>query len=48
MVWPDTLSIGPGGSLYILSNHLHLWVDGDMNFNDPPVPNFRIWKTTID
>ena len=44
MSWPDTLAWGPDGSLYVASNHLHLWVDGAMNFDDPAVPNFRIWK----
>lgn len=43
--WPDTLSWGPDGSLYMVSNHLHLWVDGDMNYDTPnAVPNFRIYK----
>ena len=44
MVWPDTLAWGPDGSLYIVSNHLNTWVDGDMNFRHPKVPNFRIWR----
>lgn len=45
--WPDTLSWGPDGSLYFVSNHLHLWVDGDMNFDTPnAVPNFRIYRYT--
>lgn len=47
MVWPDTLAWGPDGSLYVVSNHLHVWVDGDMNFQNPPVPNFRIWRLPI-
>lgn len=42
--WPDTLAWGPKGSLYLVSNHLHLWVDGDMDFDKPPVPNFRIYR----
>lgn len=42
--WPDTLAWGPKGSLYLVSNHLHLWVDGDMDFDRPKVPNFRIYK----
>lgn len=42
--WPDTLAWGPGGWLYLVSNHLHLWVDGDMDFDQPAVPNFRIWR----
>ena len=42
--WADTLAWGPGGSLYLVSNHLHLWVDGDMDFDQPKVPNFRIYK----
>jgi sugar lactone lactonase YvrE len=44
MVWPDTLSWGADGSLYVISDHLNVFVDGDMNFDNPPVPNFRIWK----
>nr|WP_323783132.1 L-dopachrome tautomerase-related protein [Amylibacter sp.] len=44
MNWPDTLAWGPERALYVVSNHLHLWVDGDMNFEDPAIPNFRIWK----
>ncbi|HIP78157.1 MAG TPA: hypothetical protein EYH07_06815 [Kiloniellaceae bacterium] len=44
MNWPDTLAWGPDGALYVVSNHLHVWVDGDMNFEDPAIPNFRIWK----
>lgn len=44
MNWPDTLAWGPDGSLYVVSNHLNVWVDGDMNFKDPAIPNFRIWK----
>lgn len=47
MVWPDTLAWGPDGALYVASNHLHLWVDSDMNFTDPSVPNFRIWKVGV-
>lgn len=45
--WPDTLSWGPGGTLYLVSNHLHLWVDGDMDFDRPKVPNFRIYKMNL-
>jgi sugar lactone lactonase YvrE len=45
--WPDTLSWGPGGSLYLVSNHLHLWVDGDMDFDKPAVPNFRIYRMKL-
>lgn len=44
MSWPDTLAWGPDGALYIVSNHLNVWVDGDMDFTNPPVPNFRIWR----
>ena len=47
MVWPDTLGWGANGALYVSSNHLNTWVDGDMNFTDPPVPNFRIWKLPV-
>jgi len=42
--WADTLAWGPKGSLYLVSNHLHLWVDGDMDFDKPTVPNFRIYR----
>lgn len=45
--WPDTLSWGPKGSLYLVSNHLHLWVDGDMDFDSPKVPNFRIYRMNV-
>jgi sugar lactone lactonase YvrE len=48
MSWPDTLSWGPGGDLYVVNNHLHFFVDGEMNFEAPPVPNFRIWKLKVD
>jgi len=44
MSWPDTLGWGPDGSLYVTSGHLHMFVDNVMNFEDPSVPNFRIWK----
>ena len=45
--WPDTLAWGPGGTLYLVSNHLHLWVDGDMDFDQPKVPNFRIYRLKL-
>lgn len=45
--WPDTLAWGPGGTLYLVSNHLHLWVDGDMDFDKPKVPNFRIYRMKV-
>lgn len=45
--WPDTLGWGPGGTLYAVSNHLHLWVDGDMDFDKPKVPNFRIYRMKL-
>lgn len=45
--WPDTLAWGPGGALYLVSNHLHLWVDGDMDFDRPKVPNFRIYRLRL-
>jgi sugar lactone lactonase YvrE len=45
--WPDTLAWGPGGALYLVSNHLHLWVDGDMDFDQPKVPNFRIYRLKL-
>ncbi len=45
--WPDTLGWGPNGTLYFVSNHLHLWVDGDMDFDKPNAPNFRIYKMKV-
>ena len=45
--WPDTLGWGPQGTLYAVSNHLHLWGDGDMNFDNPKVPNFRIYRMKV-
>ena len=47
MVWPDSLAWGPDGSLYAVSNHLHHWVDGVMDFDDPDHMNFRIWRFPI-
>lgn len=44
MSWPDTLAWGPDGALYVVSNHLNVWVDNEMDFDNPTVPNFRIWK----
>ncbi|MBL6930872.1 MAG: SMP-30/gluconolactonase/LRE family protein [Rhodospirillales bacterium] len=44
MNWTDTLAWGPNGALYVVSNNLNVWVDSDMNFKNPPVPNFRVWK----
>jgi len=44
MVWPDTLAWAPDGTLHVISNHLHVWVDQDMDFEKPPVPNFTIWR----
>ena len=44
MSWPDTLAWGPDGALYVVSNHLNVWVDGEMDFDNPPVSNFRIWR----
>lgn len=44
MAWPDTLSWSPDGSLYVVSGHLNKWVDNAMDFDNPAVPNFRIWK----
>lgn len=44
MNWPDTLSWGPEGELYVVSNHLHMWVDNAMDFENPEIPNFRIWR----
>ena len=39
--WPDTLGWGPEGDLFLVTNNLHLWADGDMDF---ATPNFRVWK----
>ncbi len=47
MSWPDTLAWGPDGSLYIISNSLHIWVDGDMNFAKGSAPNFRLWRVPL-
>ncbi len=46
--WPDTLAWGPGGQMHLVSNHLHLWVDGDMDFDRPKVPNFRIYRFKVE
>ncbi|KAA8597646.1 L-dopachrome tautomerase-related protein [Vibrio cyclitrophicus] len=48
MVWPDTLAWGPDNNLYISSNNLHTHVEGKMNFRDPKVANFKIWKLAVD
>ena len=48
MSWPDTLGWGPDGNLYLVTGHLHLWVDGVMNFDKSAGPNFRIWKIQAD
>lgn len=48
MVWPDTLAWSPENDLHVISNHLHLWVDGVMNFDNPDVPNFTIWKLPVN
>ena len=45
--WPDTLAWGPKGTLYLVSNHLHLFVDNDMDFDQPRVPNFRIYRMRV-
>lgn len=47
MVWPDTLAWGPDGALHAISNHLHVWVDGDMDFDKPAIPNLQIWKLPV-
>lgn len=44
MNWLDTLALRPDGDMYVVSNHLHVWVDGDMNFENLEIPNFRIWR----
>jgi hypothetical protein len=45
--WADTLGWGPDGSLYLVTNHLHLWLDKAMNFDNPMVTNFRIWNIAV-
>lgn len=42
--WPDTLAWGPDGDLFLVSNNLHLWVNGDMDFENPEKTNFKVWK----
>ena len=42
--WPDTLAWHPNGDLYLVSNNLHHWVEGDMNFEDPETTNFKVWR----
>jgi sugar lactone lactonase YvrE len=44
MSWPDTVGWGPDKSLYVVSNHLNLYVQDDMDFSAPAVSNFRIWR----
>ena len=38
MSWPDTLAWGPDGSLYVVANHLNVWVDGRHEFRGPAGP----------
>jgi hypothetical protein len=26
---------------------LHVWVDGDMDFDKPAIPNLQIWKLPV-
>ncbi|HAU5563694.1 TPA: hypothetical protein JD264_07775 [Serratia fonticola] len=47
IAWPDTIGWGGKGDLYFVSNHLNSWVGGDMNFDNPAVPNFRIYKVHV-
>lgn len=47
IAWPDTIGWGPDGSLYFVSNHLNSWVGGEMNFDNPKVANFRIYKVQV-
>ena len=47
IAWPDTLGCGGKGDLYFVSNHLNSWVGGEMNFDNPAVPNFRIYKVHV-
>lgn len=45
MVWPDTLSIGKNGELYVSSNNLHR---KDLNYKNPETSNYKIWKLNIN
>jgi len=47
IAWPDTIGWGGKGDLYFVSNHLNTWVGGEMNFDNPQVPNFRIYKVHV-
>lgn len=42
--WADTISWGPNGSLYFVTNHLQQFVDNEMDFDHPPTANFRIYR----
>ncbi len=44
MVWPDTFSWGQDGALHVISNHLNQFVVDTVDFDEPAVPNFRIWR----
>jgi len=44
MNWHDTLGWGPDGDMVVVSTHLHIRIDGDMDFEDPETPDFRIAK----
>jgi hypothetical protein len=37
----------PDGALHAISNHLHVRVDGDMDFDKPAIPNLQIWKLPV-
>lgn len=47
IAWPDTIGWGPDGYLYFVSNHLNSWVGGEMNFDNPKVANFTIYKVHV-
>jgi sugar lactone lactonase YvrE len=50
LIWPDTLSIGKQGkNLYIVTNQLHHFFNGKMEFDlENKTPNFRVWTVNIE
>lgn len=44
--WPDTFGFDGKGNLLVLSNRLHLWVDGKMSF-EPGTVNFRVVSVRV-
>ncbi|KAH3756811.1 hypothetical protein Pelo_11399 [Pelomyxa schiedti] len=43
MVWPDTLAFDHKGNMLFVSNQLHLFVQGLLDFSEGSI-NFRIWS----